>query len=74
MRVDVTKKPVGAYFGGKPAFAHSVLCPICSKPGLIKRRTVRGGDEISHGFALKLNSKNEPEVIWDEPCVARKAS
>jgi hypothetical protein len=62
---------VGSFFGGKKTSACSIECPMCSKPGLLVKATVKEGKrvkQISHGFLIKLNSKNDPEVQWDEPC------
>lgn len=74
MRVDITSKPVGSFFGGKRGSDISIQCPVCSKPGLLVKTTNRGGQRtrhIAHGFLLKLNTKHEPECQWDEPCVER---
>lgn len=60
MRIDVTAKPVGSFFGGKQGL--SVECTHCERPSL----KLRG--EFMHGFELKLNQFNEPECVWDLPC------
>jgi len=72
LRVDVTKRPVGSFFGGRSAAAVSCTCPVCGKPGLIVKTINRGTRttrHIAHGFKLVLNEKFEPECQWDEPCV-----
>lgn len=73
MRVDVTSKPVGSFFGGRRGSDVSTACPVCSRPGLLVKTTYRGGmlrtRHIAHGFELKLNAKNEAVCQWDEPCV-----
>lgn len=72
MRVDITQRPVGSFFGGKPSASTSVECPVCSKPalrikdGILKGKRTR---HYAHRLTLKLNSKNEPTIEWDEPCV-----
>lgn len=73
MRVDITQRPVGSFYGGKPSAATSVLCPVCHKPALLITNAIsRKGKRVrhyAHGFGLKLNSKNEPIVEFDNPCV-----
>lgn len=72
MRVDVTKRPVGSFFGGKRSAANSVACPTCTKPALLIKTSIKNGKRVrhyAHGFKLVLNSKNDPEVEWDSPCV-----
>lgn len=72
MRVDVTDRKVGSYFGGKPSAAVSIACPVCSRPGLLIKRTIRKGQRVmhvAHGFVLKLNAKNEPVCEWGPPCI-----
>lgn len=61
MRIDVTVKPVGSFFGGKQGL--SVECIHCKRPAL-----KLPGKEYAHGFELKLNQLNEPECVWDLPC------
>jgi hypothetical protein len=71
MRVDVTAREVGSFFGGKKSAAVSIACPECGKPGLLCKNTIKNGKrvkQIAHGFLIKLNAKNDPEIEWDEPC------
>lgn len=72
MRVDVAARPVGSFFGGTRKGSVSVCCPKCHRPGLIARESRRGPvvtQSVCHGFELKLNTHDEPECIWDEPCL-----
>jgi hypothetical protein len=76
MRVDVTKREVGSFFGGKPSAACSIACPVCAKPGLLIKQTIRDGrrvKHVAHGFKIELDSKNDPKVVWDEPCIEAPA-
>jgi hypothetical protein len=72
MRVDVTQREVGAFYGGKPSAAVSVSCPVCSKPALMIKNAILKGKRVkhyAHGFKLVLNEKNDPKIEWDEPCI-----
>lgn len=72
MRVDITQRPVGSFYGGKPSAATSVLCPTCHKPALLIANKILKGKRVrhyAHGLTLKLNAKNEPIVEFDNPCV-----
>lgn len=74
MRVDITSKPVGSFFGGRERSSVSMKCPVCGRPGLLtreSRRGVRVSRSICHAFELRLDHANEPECVWDEPCIER---
>lgn len=75
LRVDVTAKPVGSFFGGNQRASLSFVCPVCRQPGLLigERRTgLLITRRISHGFETRLNIHNEPVCTWDEPCLDRE--
>lgn len=77
MRVDVTQRPVGSFFGGTKQAANSIECGLCGRAGLWVKTTIRGGHRVHwvcHGFELKLNIHNEPEIAWDEPCLVSDAT
>ena len=78
MRVDITQREVGSFFGGREMSSRSMLCPKCGKPGLLIKNPInrhgRRTPHISHGFELKLNETSDPEVVWDTQCIGSKAS
>jgi hypothetical protein len=58
--VDVTLRPAGSFYGGKPG--RSCVCPYCGLPGL------KIGRLYAHSIAFDLDAANEPVCTYGSRC------
>lgn len=71
-KADITARPVGSFFGGDPKLGtHSVSCPKCGKPALLRKVTKRGPQELcryAHRLTLSVSDKTLSANADDEGC------
>jgi hypothetical protein len=60
-KTDVTARPLGSYFGGDVRLGtHSVACPNCGRPALLRKISKRGPQELclyAHTLLLRCDER-----------------